>query len=214
MLTVTATATVHRLAADVVPGGLATGVYYPSTHQRHAGHQLTQAVRASKVDHDQRFATRIRDAVLQVWPTDRIDAVVTVPATNGKTDRMAGLRYQTAQALRLDDGGAVLRQAFAVNGYRDMTIEQRRNTDTGRFVVTGDINHQTLLLVDDVVTSGMQAQQAIAALHAAGALTVRFVAIAEAAHATEDTTTRGLHAATAPATAPGTSRRDDAAGIT
>jgi pyrimidine operon attenuation protein/uracil phosphoribosyltransferase len=210
------TATVRRLAADVVPGGLATGVYYPSTHQRHAGHQLTQAVRNSKVadNHDQRFATRIRDAVLEAWPTDRIDAVVTVPPTNGKADRMAGLRYQTAHALRLHDGGAVLQQAFVVNGYRDMTIEQRRNTDTGRFVVTGDINHQTLLLVDDVVTSGMQAQQAIAALHAAGALTVRFVAIAEAAHATENATTRGNHADTAPATAPGTSRRDDAAGIT
>jgi predicted amidophosphoribosyltransferase len=210
------TANLHRLAADVVPGGIATGVYYPSTHQRHAGHQLTQAVRTSKVDHnhDQRFATRIRDAVLQAWPTDSIDAVVTVPPTNDKADRMAGLRYQTAQALCLHDGGAVLQQAFVVNGYRDMTIEQRRNTDTGRFVVTGNINHQTLLLVDDVVTSGMQAQQAIAALHAAGALTVRFVAIAEAAHATENTTTRGQHAATAPATASGPSRRDDAAGIT
>ena len=64
-------------------------------------------------------------------------------------------------------------------GYRHMTIAERHATTPGRFVVTGRVSGLRLLLSDDIVTSGVQAQQAAQALLQAGAASVRFVAVAQ-----------------------------------
>lgn len=169
---------VRELGADIVPDGIATGLYYPSRHRDHAHDPLTRAIRASKHDrdHDAQLAARIHAAVLQTWPTIDVDAVVTLPPKPGADDRAGQLRELVA------DAGAVLAQAFDVPGYRALTIAQRRATPRRRLLVTGRVSGLRLLLADDVVTSGVQARQAVHALLQAGAHTVRFVA---AAHALE-----------------------------
>ena len=175
---------VRELGADVVPDGIATGLYYPSRHRDHNRDPLTRAIRASKHDrsHDAQLAARIHAAVLQTWPTIDVDAVVTLPPKPGADDRLAQLRDLVADALRTADAGAVLAQAFDVPGYRAMRIVQRHAAPRRRFVVTGHVSGLRLLLADDVVTSGVQARQAAHALLQAGARSVRFVA---AAHAVE-----------------------------
>lgn len=180
---------VRELGADVVPDGIATGLYYPSRHRDHARDPLTRAVRASKHDrgHDAQLAARIHHAVLQTWPTNDVDAVVTLPPKPGAHDRAAGLRELVADALDIADAGPALAQAFDVPGYRRMTIAERRATTPGRFVVTSRVSGLRLLLSDDIVTSGVQAQQAAHALLRAGAASVRFVAVAQ----TIDTSTHG-----------------------
>ena len=175
---------VRELVADVVPDGIATGLYYPSRHRDHAHDPLTRAIRASKHDrgHAVELATRIHAAVLQTWRTIDVHAVVTLPPKTGADDRAAQLRALVAGALHVADAGAVLAQAFDVPGYRALTIAQRRATPRRRFHVTGRVSGRRLLLADDVVTSGVQARQAVHALLQAGAHSVRFVA---AAHAVE-----------------------------
>ena len=179
---------VRELGADVVPDGIATGLYYPTRHSDHARDPLTQTIRASKHDrgHDAALAQRIRTAALQAWPTRTTDTVLTLPPKPGILDRMAAMRAHIASGLHARDGGDVLRQAFDVPGYRAMTIAERRATPRGRFHVTDPLSGLHVLLADDVVTSGVQASQAVHALLRAGAATVRFVAIAHAVDAPED----------------------------
>ena len=57
---------------------------------------------------------------------------------------------------------------------------QRRAFCAGRFVARVPLHGKRVLLIDDVVTSGSQAREAIRALHAAGAADWRFVALARA----------------------------------
>jgi hypothetical protein len=180
--------TPRKLGADVVPDAVATGRYYPSSHREHADDTLTQTIRASKVDraHDAALAQRIHTAALRAWPMSTIDTVVTLPPKPGILDRMAGLRAHVARGLDARDGADVLHQAFDVPGYRAMTIAERRATPRGRFHVTRSVSGLHVLLADDVVTSGVQARQAVHALLRAGAATVRFVAIAHAVDAPED----------------------------
>lgn len=176
---------VLRLADDVVPGAIATGLYFPSRHHRHAHDALTQAVRASKSSraHDAPLAARVRAAARRAWPTIDVDAVVTLPPKPSAADRMAGLRRHLAAALDVADGGELLAQAFDVPGYRAMTIAERAATARGRFVIAGDVRGLRLLVVDDVVASGVQGRQAVDTLLAAGAAVVRFVAVAAAVEA-------------------------------
>ena len=123
--------------------------------------RLTRAVRASKHDrgHDAQLAARIHHAVLQTWPTNDVDAVVTLPPKPGAHDCAAGLRELVADALDIADAGPALAQAFDVSGYRRMTIAERRASTPGRFVITSRVSGLRLLLSDDIVTSGVQAQQ-------------------------------------------------------
>ena len=65
--------------------------------------------------------------------------------------------------------------------YRDLLVTARtdlgREVSTDRFVVTGRLRGQKVLLVDDTWTTGARAQSASAALKLAGAERVGFVAI-------------------------------------
>jgi hypothetical protein len=67
-----------------------------------------------------------------------------------------------------------------------MTRVQRSTACVGRFAARGPVRDRCVLLIDDVVTSGCQAREAIRALMAAGAADCRFVAIAKATAAPED----------------------------
>ena len=74
----------------------------------------------------------------------------------------------------------MLRQKWDVADYRQMTRVERREGSAGRFTAQQPINGCRVLLIDDVVTSGWPAREAIRALIAAGAGEWRFAAVARA----------------------------------
>ena len=74
----------------------------------------------------------------------------------------------------------MLRQKWDVADYRQMTRVERREGSAGRFTAQQPINGCRVLLIDDVVTSGWLAREAIRALIAAGAGEWRFAAVARA----------------------------------
>ena len=61
-----------------------------------------------------------------------------------------------------------------------MTRVERREAWAGRFTAQQPIDGCRILLIDDVVTSGCQAREAMRALIAAGAGHLRFAAVARA----------------------------------
>jgi predicted amidophosphoribosyltransferase len=164
------------------PAGVACGRYVPSFEHGHDEHELTQMVRRAKVsrDHDLEFARLLADTVTRQFAGFQPDLVVSVPDRPGREDRFRNIRIELATRLGAADAGRILTQARALEGYRNLGLAQRRVACAGRFAAEAKALRKRVLLVDDVVTSGGQASEAIRALAAAGAIDWRFAAIARA----------------------------------
>ncbi len=93
------------------------------------------------------------------------------------------MRAEVAGRLRTADAASALTRVRVVEGCRRMVRAQRTAAVRGCFVTSYSVRGRSVLLIDDVVTSGAQANEAIRALQTAGAADVRFVAIARAAGA-------------------------------
>jgi predicted amidophosphoribosyltransferase len=164
------------------PSAVTAGLYVPSFEPGHAEHELSQMIRRSKVsrEHDLRFAELLAGRAARKFPHFKPDLVVSVPERPGREDRFQDIRSELAIRLAARDAGRALRQTRALEGYRRMGPVQRRALCAGRFVARVPLHGKRVLLIDDVVTSGSQAREAIRALRAAGAADWRFVALARA----------------------------------
>lgn len=177
------------LPDDLFPDGKGAvrGEYLISGQKGRDRDYLTQLVRESKTSRgrDDEIIERLAEAARAGGLADDVDAVFSIPADPGKVDRFIGIRQGLADRLGAGASGSPLRERFDIPGYRQMTAAQRRAATAslgGRFEVTdaAAVRGKTILLVDDVITSGAQAQEVRAALLAAGAKDVRFVALARA----------------------------------
>jgi predicted amidophosphoribosyltransferase len=161
---------------------VAAGLYVPSFVHGHATHELTHKIRRSKVsrEHDREFAELLAVAATRRFATFQPDLIVSVPERPGAEDRFRSIRAELASRVGAVDAGTVLRQRWVVADYRRMTRVERREASAGRFTAQQPIDGCRILLIDDVVTSGCQAREAIRALIAAGAGDLRFAAVARA----------------------------------
>jgi predicted amidophosphoribosyltransferase len=162
--------------------GVAAALYVPSFVRGHATHELTHKIRRSKVsrEHDREFAELLAVAATRRFPEFQPDLIVSVPERPGADDRLRSIRTLVAGRMGAADAGRVLRQRWVVADYRQMTRAERREASAGRFMAQQPIDGYRVLLIDDVVTSGWQAREAIRALIAAGAGAWRFAAVARA----------------------------------
>jgi predicted amidophosphoribosyltransferase len=147
---------------------VAAGLYVPSFEPGHAEHEFTQMIRRSKVsgEHDLQFAELLAATATRRFPDFKPDLVVSVPERPGREDRFQSIRSELAIRLAAEDGGRALRQTRALEGYRWMGPVQRRAFCAGRFAARVPVRAKRVLLIDDVVTSGGQAHEAIRALTA------------------------------------------------
>jgi predicted amidophosphoribosyltransferase len=162
--------------------GVAAGLYVPSFVHGHVTHELTHKIRRSKAsrEHDREFAELLAVAAARRFPEFHPDLIVSVPERPGAEDRFRSIRAEVASRVGAADAGAVLRQSWVVADYRQMSRAERSQASAGRFIAQQPIDGCRLLLLDDVVTSGCQAREAIRALIAAGAGDWRFAAVARA----------------------------------
>ena len=171
------------------PAWSAAGLYVPAL----AGggrreDELSLMIRGSKGsrEHDRELTDRLAEAVARAFPRLVPELVVSVPERPGEEDRFRYIRAGLAARLGAADGWAALCQTRVVEGYRELTTPERRTCCAGRFGADDRVRDRSVLLVDDVVTSGAQASEAIRAPRAAGARSVRFAAVAIAVAAPED----------------------------
>jgi hypothetical protein len=163
-----------------VVGGAVAGLYLPSVHPGHTEHQLTQKIRSSKTssEHDLEFADLLAAALARQLPGLWPDVLVSIPPRRGQRDRFTRIRAELAGRIGAADGGRALWQTRVVEGYREMTTPQRIAACAGRFAAQTGVCDKSVLLIDDVITSGAQASEAIRALKAAGAEWVGVLALA------------------------------------
>lgn len=170
--------TVMRVEARV--GAL--GRYFtPEDVARHPAHALSNLVLAAKGDADE--AERVAEifALLAGRPSWRAatpNLVVSVPpAPESDFDRFAAARALLAEALGGRDGAGVLTMNFPVDNYKRLPHDARRVANEGRFQAAR-LRGEHVLLIDDVLTSGGQAEACRDALLAAGAARVNVIALA------------------------------------
>ena len=173
-----AVCTASRLVLDWA----AAGLYVPSFEPARRGHQLTRKIRRSKVsrEHDAEFAQLLAALVARCFPGFEPDLVASIPAKPGQEDRFRNIRRGVAARTGATDAPAALAQTRVIEDYRQMTIAQRLAVAGGRFTASDSLRGKSVLLIDDVLTSGAQAADASRALKEAGAVALRFVAVARA----------------------------------
>lgn len=170
------------MASRLAPGWAAAGLYRPSYDPAHGRHELTQKIRRSKVsrEHDADFAQLLAAAVARCFAGFEPELVVSIPALPGQEDRFRNIRRGVAARTGATDAPAALAQTRVIEDYRQMTIAQRLAVGGGRFAASDSVSGRSVLLIDDVLTSGAQAADASRALRGAGAVDLRFVAVARA----------------------------------
>jgi len=134
----------------------------------------------SSREHDPELARLVAATAARDLPGFDPELVVSIPPKPGQGDRFRNIRRDLARRLGAADGGPVLSQTRVVADYRRLSITERRLASGGRFMASQAVRGRAVLVIDDVVTSGAQAGDAIRALAEAGAAAMGFVAIARA----------------------------------
>ena len=166
----------------------AAGLYIPAFAPGGCEDELSRTIRRSKASraHDRELTDRLVEAFTRAFPGLAPELVVSVPQRPGEEDRFRYIRAGLAGRIGAAVSGSALRQTRVVAAYRELRTPERRACCSGRFAAHDRVRGKSVLLIDDVVTSGAQASEAIRALEAAGARLVRFAAVAIAVAAPED----------------------------
>ena len=167
--------TLMRLAQDV----LACGRYFtPQDVDRHPGHALSALALQAK--NDEEAARRVAGilSMLTDWTPQPPALIVSVPPRPGQGfDRFAVVRATLAAALQARDGAGVLSMRFNVEDYKHLGPDERRAVNNHRFK-SRSMRGESVLLIDDVITSGGQTESCRKELIGAGAGSVTVLALA------------------------------------
>lgn len=130
------------------------------------------------------FGRKMADRVRDVFGNTRIDMLVPVPLSR---DRLRERGYNQAQRLCLVMGrqlGIPVRDGILMRGadtapMKNMTAAQRQKTLKNAFFVYGnDVKLKSIMLVDDIYTTGSTIDSCTRVLRAAGAQHVSFCTLA------------------------------------
>jgi predicted amidophosphoribosyltransferase len=98
--------------------------------------------------------------------------VVTIPPHSGKLDRFPAYRQHACAVLRASDQVDVRIANPVPNGYKYLSRAEKRALRAGRYVCHDDLSGRTVLVMDDVTTTGSTTGAMSDALVEAGAARV------------------------------------------
>jgi hypothetical protein len=152
-------------------GVFAAGRYFTSTDRRLAGHKLSRLIVKAKANRGP--AARLGEILAEAaWAPGLpgVDLVVSVPGrADADFDRFEVARAAIAESLDAKDGRGALVMVRECENYIDLDRDQRRMANQGRFSAARGLDGETVLLIDDVITSGSQTRACQRELLSAGA---------------------------------------------
>lgn len=155
----------------VQEGVFAAGRYFTSSDRRLAGHKLSGLIVKAKANRG--AAARLGEILAEAaWAPGlpSADLVVSVPGrADADFDRFEVARAAIAESMGAKDGGGALVMVKECDNYIDLDRDQRRMANHGRFAATRGFDGETVLLIDDVITSGSQTRACQRELLGAGA---------------------------------------------
>jgi HAD superfamily hydrolase (TIGR01549 family) len=156
-----------------------TGHYYTQSDSRHPNDPLSRLI--IKAKDDRGAAERIGELLARLtdtpWKGMDIDLITSVPPKPDQTyDRFSPVRAAIAAASDTVERGDVLRQLFDDDDYKHQRAEDRPKRVSKRFASIA-LDSERVLLIDDVVTSGGQAEECRRQMLAQGARRVVVLAL-------------------------------------
>jgi hypothetical protein len=156
---------------EVNEGVFAAGRYFSSTDRRLARHKLSGLIVKAKANRGP--AARLGEILAEAaWAPGlpSADLVVSVPGrADAGFDRFEVARAAIAASMGAKDGAGALVMVRECENYIDLDRDQRRTVNHGRFSATRGFDGETVLLIDDVITSGSQTRACQRELLSAGA---------------------------------------------
>jgi len=152
------------------------GIAYQGSIYRYHG-RAGQAVRLLKYERCTGLAGFMADSLHDVVETEglKVDLVVPIPI-HWRRLAMRGFNQAELLASNLDNRSMVLRRIRATQPQAGLNTSQRLKNLDGAFEVISDVAGKSILLIDDVVTSGQTARECTKVLHSAGAREVGILA--------------------------------------
>jgi predicted amidophosphoribosyltransferase len=152
----------------------AAGRHFSATDRRLAAHELSKLILRAK--DGPAAAERLGEIIGEAAGLPDLpgaDLVVSVPGGRNATfDRFAVARVRVAEKLGARDGGGALEMVKPCDNYTDLDRDQRRMANHGRFSATTPLDGESVVLIDDVITSGSQTRACRRELLSAGASAV------------------------------------------
>ena len=155
------------------------GHYYTQSDSRHPGDALSRLIIEAKNDPDaaKRVGKLLAGLTGTPWRDATVDLITSVPPKPGQTyDRFAPVRAAIAAASDTLERGDILRQLFDDDDYKHQRAEDRPERVSERFA-SAALNNERVLLIDDVITSGGQAEECRRQMLAQGASRVVILAL-------------------------------------
>lgn len=156
--------------AEVEEGVFACGRYFQTSDSRHLSSPLSMLVLTAKNDPAAAQRVAALFAGLAGNPDwEGFDRVCSVPPKPGAAnDRFDVARAELASRFGAANGGGNVEMLFDVPDYKHLNHGARRAANRDRFHAHG-VDGERVLLIDDVITSGGQAEACRDALQAADA---------------------------------------------
>jgi hypothetical protein len=155
------------------------GHYYTQSDSRHPSDALSRLIIKAKDDPDaaERVGELLAGLTDTPWKGMDVDLITSVPPKPNQTyDRFGPVRAAISAASGTIERGDVLRQLFDDDAYKHQRAEDRPGRVRERFASIA-LSNERVLLIDDVITSGGQADECRRQMLAQGASQVVILAL-------------------------------------
>jgi HAD superfamily hydrolase (TIGR01549 family) len=145
------------------------GRYFPTGDPRYVGHSLSHLILDAKEDKEaqQRLAEVFGSLGGRLSNPPAL--IASVPPSPDKEDRFGPARAALAEGIGARDGGDLLVQLYDAPDYRSTARDARAAKVVDRFAANGTLSGERVILIDDVYTSGSQADACREVLRESGA---------------------------------------------
>lgn len=155
------------------------GRYFPMGDRRYPGDSFSHLILGSKDEPKERERlAAIFAAMGQVQVQNPPELLASVPPSPDGADRFEQARGQLAEVFDAEDRGPLLKQLYGVDDYKRTARDERAGKVVDRFEATQELADERVLLIDDVLNTGSQAEACRSVLLEAGAKSVAILSAA------------------------------------
>lgn len=154
----------------------ALGRYFGSGHYMHHLHPYSRALVLNKTEgktytgvFNERFTILLTKVISSVIKKETVDGICAVPVKPGKTPRFDTMLSQISDQCGIENYGKNFRCNMVYPDQKPLSAENREKNVAGAFYYEGDLTEKTVILIDDIISTGSTVRECIRVLKSNGA---------------------------------------------